>query len=109
MTDRNIIKQFVNDLIAELNRCDDPDLIEDCISRVASNHPFEDIEGVHSAGASSSGASSEDKPMTNREWLNTLDDFKLAVFIILHLRKIGTSYKNILVLERWLAEEYEEK
>lgn len=47
--------------------------------------------------------------MTNREWLNTLDDYHLATFIILHLRKIGVSYKNILVLERWLNEEYEEK
>lgn len=44
--------------------------------------------------------------MTNREWLNTLDDYHLATFIILHLRKIGVSYKNILVLERWLNEEY---
>lgn len=45
MTDRNIIKQFVNDLIAELDRCDDADFVDDCISRVASNEPFEDIGG----------------------------------------------------------------
>lgn len=43
MTDRNIIKQFVNDLIAELDRCDDADFVDECISRVTYDEPFDDI------------------------------------------------------------------